>query len=1832
MAALRRFLLVLASGALLPLMVATSEAQDLLRRLIVTENADYPGHDYQTLRDVDQATCEAACLEDNQCRAFTFNVAAGWCFLKSDFGALTFVENAVAGRVVVDTAPVETIERQRQAELIVYLAPDFIDEARRFAGTLDTVFAPGIRSYTELLRAAAEARSEGNVTVAANLYGAALALAPEDPKVWIEFGRATILRQGSTNTERAEIRSRATSAAINAYLRSVSDTNRAAALVLLGASLEERQIWRPAIKAYRAALELVPNPAVEDTLNQLVAEHGFRILRHEVDVAAESPRICIVFSDPLPVAQPGLADFVTVEGSGLAVEPEGNQICVDGVQHGERYRIQVRAGLPALDGEVIANTATLEVFVPDRMPWAGFTGGAYVLPAVAEPTIPIQSINTETVEAEIYRIGDRSLAFALREGIFLSQLESFRASEIAFTYGERIWEGTIEIDAARNEMITTAIPVTDALGGQEPGVYVITARIPDQETNYWEPEATQWFVISDLGLTTMTASDGLHTVVRSLTTAETMDGVTVRLVARNNEILATATTDAMGYARFEPGLIRGTGGLSPQLIVAETEAGDYAFLDLTRPDFDLTDRGVEGRTPPGLVDAYLRTERGVYRPGETVFATAIVRDDTADAMTDLPLTMVVERPDGVEHSRTLIEDAGLGGYLFELALRPDAMRGSWLLRLYADPEGRPITEEAFLVEDFVPERLDFEITADAAAFDLTGPNAINVAARYLYGATAPGLTVTGDIAVTPIDRLAAYPNYVFGRGDDALERIVRPIDDAPQTDEEGNAALTVFLPDLPATTRLLRGEVLLRMTDTSGRAVERQLVLPVALDGPRIGVRALNDGYGFPEGGPAEFDVIAIDTDTERMAMENVEWELVRVRRNYQWYNVNGVWRWEAITTTQRVASGEIDIAADQPARISAPVDWGRYRLILTSGGENATSTTIDVYAGWYIANVGTDTPDVLAVALDQPAYRIGDTAELRLDPQFAGIAMVAVIDNRVISMEMVEVPEEGTTVQLPVTEEWGVGAYVTATLYRPMDVEAGRMPARSLGLTWATVDPGDRELQVDIDLPEEVRPRGPLTIPVEITNLEPGTEAYVTVAAVDLGILNLTNYQPPAPDEWYFAQRRLGTQIRDLYGNLIDTTQGVPGGLRSGGDGGGVRLGAPPPTEELVAFHSGIVRVDENGRATVSFDMPDFNGTVRVMVQAWSAEGVGHAVQDVFVRDPVVVNASLPRFLHYGDQSRLLIEIDNVAGVAGDYRLFVEADSGVRIEEKFAEHDLTLAEGDRMTIPIPIEAVAIGDFEFRVTLLMPDGEALPKDLVLGIRPPGLPQTTSRFLEVPAGGGTLTLTADAVAGLVPGTAAVNVSVGGAARLDVVGILDALHRYPYGCSEQTTSRALPLLYLNDVAASVGIGADTDLAERIENAIASLLAKQTSAGSFGLWGPYIGGDLWLDAYITDFLTRAVEAGFEVPELALTIALDNLANRIAYASDFTNGGEEIAYALYVLASNGRASIGDLRYYAEVKLDDFGSALAQAQIGAALALYGDRVRAERVFAAAVARLETAFDPLNGWRDDYGTVLRDNAAVLALASENRIDTVDTGALADRIAEMRDAREYTSTQEDAWTLMAAAALIADAADAGLTLNGQPVDGPIFAQFYDTELASGPVEIVNTGGQPVQAAVSVTGIPVEAPPAGGNGFTIERNYYTPDGTLIDIATVGQNERFVVTLTVTATEGRTGQLLIVDPLPAGFEIENPNLSVSGDVDRYPWLTAEAYIDHSEARTDRFVAALNRFQSSPLQFTVAYTVRAVSPGIYAHPGAVVEDMYRPERRANTAAGTVEVVGPTQ
>src|SRR5262249_27249151 len=275
-------------------------------------------------------------------------------------------------------------------------------------------------------------------------------------------------------------------------------------------------------------------------------------------------------------------------------------------------------------------------------------------------------------------------------------------------------------------------------------------------------------------------------------------------------------------------------------------------------------------------------------------------------------------------------------------------------------------------------------------------------------------------------------------------------------------------------------------------------------------------------------------------------------------------------------------------------------------------------------------------------------------------------------------------------------------------------------------------------------------------------------------------------------------------------------------------------------------------------------------------------------------------------------------------------------------------------------------------------------------------------------------------------------------LDVASLLQALDRYPLGCTEQIVSRAMPLLYANELSSTLHLAVDTSLDQRIAGAIETVLSRQGSEGAFGLWSPG-GEDAWLDAYVTDFLTRARAAGFSVPDDAFKLALDRLRNYVSTAPDpSSDGGLSLAYALYVLARNGTAPVGDVRYLADAKLNDLRTPTAKAEVGAALAMLGDRIRAEKVFSVALNSLPA--DPaFQEGRTDYGSPLRDAAAVVTLAAEGDAPKPILVSATQRVDAARNKVERTSTQEDAWLVLAARAL--GKQDVALSVNDSQQSGP-----------------------------------------------------------------------------------------------------------------------------------------------------------------------------------------------
>jgi alpha-2-macroglobulin len=1727
------------------------------------------------------------------------------------------------------------------AEIKPFASEDMASDAVQLTETLRIATAAigaQVKGKTpdQLRREAAAAIAAGSFDDAEKLAGAGVTAAPKDPANWLAYARVAIKADDAKADDRYELVTRGATAAYAAYLRSTAPDTQALALAVLADLLARHEQWRQALDALKASLDRRDSIDVRKTYEAMRAEHGFRILDYKVDNESISPRVCFSFSDPL-ARKTDFSPYVAVSGSSdTAISNEDQQICVEGLKHGERYAIVLRQGLPSAVGEQLLKSADYEIYVRDRSPQAHFAGRAYVLPRQGQKGAPLVTVNTSKVSIDVYRVGDRNLLATVNRDDFLKPIDASRAEEIAAQDGARIWSGTMDVASALNEDVVTDFPVLDAVGKLEPGVYVITARPwkgsaepkdSDSDSGESVQLAAQWMVVSDLGLTAISGDDGVHAIVQSLGSAAPLAGLELRLVARNNEVLATKTTGADGRVDFDPGLARGKGGSAPGLLVA-TLAGDYNFLSLAQNAFDLTDRGVAGRDAPAGLDAFLFTERGVYRSGETVFATALLRDSKGAAKSGLPLTLVVKRPDGVEYRRATLADEGLGGRSYAIPLLPGSAAGKWSIEAYADPKGSSIGRVEFLLEDYIPERLDFTLHPAKPIIDPGQPIALSLDARFLYGAPASGLDVTGAVRLEAVEgaALAGYPGYVSGLADDDFTTVQNQFADKVQTDAKGHADLSVDLPE-GSSTRPLEAKLIVDVGEPGGRTVERTVTLPVRAKSATVGVKTDFDA-SLSAGDVATFEAIAIAPDGARIARKGAEWSLYQVANDYQWFNADGRWSYEPVKSSKRIASGAIDIGAEAPAKFSSRVGWGAHRLDVKTVDGEETSVAFDV--GWSGA-ASADTPDNVVVTLDKTSYAAGEEAKLRIASAFPGKATVALIGDKIERFLDVDLVAGDNVAPFAIGADWGPGAYAVALTHRPLDVGARRMPGRAIGVAWFAIDRDAHKLDIGLDAPPLARPRQSMSLPIHVAGLAPGEEARVTVSAVDVGILNLTGFQTPDPGAYFFGQRKLPVEVRDLWSMLIDGMQGAAGAIRSGGDTSGA-LEGNLPTQEPLALFSGVVKLDDEGKATVSFDLPAFNGSVRLTAVAWSKDKVGSAQADVAVRDSVVVAATLPRFLDVGDRSQMHVEIDNVEGDPGDYKLDLDIHGPLTADADAMTETVRLDAHQRQSLSMPIAAAGVGAADLTLRLTGPKTD-LAQHFQRGVAA-GAPDVYRRTVTPLPGGASQTISGDLIAEFVPGTGSIAISASPFGALDAPALLAQLERYPYGCSEQTVSVAMPLLYASRLASIAHLDIDPDLDGRISRAIDRELSRQSASGAFGMWSAESDiDDPWLDAFVTDFLTRARERNFAVPQQAFDQALDRLRNEVVNAPEPSkDNAEALAYALYVLARNGRPVIGDLRYLSDAKLESFATPLGKAQLAGALAMLGDRARAATAFGAALDALEAERDK-GVSRPDYGSRLRDAAAVLALLAEANLGGEIRGDAVARAGAVLEAaragRSSTSTQEMNWMALAAEALAEHGGLSQFSVDGEPVKGALYRRFSGAALAGESFTVANAGQNVAQLVVSVSGAPVEPDPAVSNGYAIERSFYKLDGTKIDsLQSIAQNERVVVALKVTEAQARYARLLVVDRLPAGLEIDNPALVDGGSVEAFAWLSKDLEPAHTEYRDDRFVAAFDRAEGQSAFIAMAYIVRAVAPGHYVYPPATAEDMYDPERYGRTAFGELEVI----
>ena len=1574
------------------------------------------------------------------------------------------------------------------------------------------------------------------------------------------------------------------------------------------------------------------------------AETEFSFFRYRIDVSEDTPKACLVFSSALD-PDVDYAPFIEFRGSEPpALSVEGRELCVGGLSFGQTRTAVLKSGFPADDGRALADEEEVSIDFEDRPPYVGFKGAGVILPRLEADGLPIETVNVDQVSITVSRVNDRAL-FRKRIG----QGDTVSQGGYSYSYGENspsdagteIWQGTMDIARIQNSPVVTVFPLGDVISEKEPGAYYVNISDARELNSRDGPPASahRWIMMTDLALTAYRGEHGLDVTLRSLQTGRALPSSKVQLIARNNEILSEGQTDGEGRIAFNRPIMSGTGNSTPKLVLAFGAEGDLGVLDLSRAAVDLSSEDVGGRRTPGDVDAYLYTERGIYRPGETVHISALLRDRSGISVNDRSGSLIVYRPNGLEAAKIRFDDPDGSAVLHDFDLSRSAARGSW--RAVVEMDGGGIAGSVgWSVEDFVPQRIRVSLDGDKdTSMRASEIRDVDVDARFLYGAPGAGLTVKSQarVEVDP-NPFENFDGFTFGEHDETFRERIIDLRDVT-ADGDGKAIVPIDVARTGADAdRPLRVNAVVSVLEPGGRAVSDSVRIPYRPRDLYLGIKPTFDGRP-KRGEAASFEIAAVGADGEGSA-ERLNWKVIEIDYHYDWYRSGDRWRWRKSRTVRTLNEGVARTPRGGTAEISVEgLGWGEHRL--TVEAEDGTKASRTFYAGWggRVGDDGVEAPDRVQVSAPADAPRIGRNAEIEIIPPYDGEAQIVVATDRILSVQTRPVSADGTRVALPVSENWGEGAYVMVNVYSPRDDVLAAKPRRAVGVAYVETDVSNRTFDMTIDAPEIVRPRTEQLITVNIEN-GPKEPVFMTLAAVDEGILQLTKFQSPDAPKFFFGKKALGVALYDDYGRLLNPNLGMPAEVRTGGDQlGGEGLSVVPT--KTVALYSGLVDVGRNGKAQVRFDLPDFNGELRLMAVAWSESGLGSAAQPMTVRDPVPADLIMPRFLAPGDEAFITASIDNVELDRGTFDAVVTGEGPVSVAAGNVSR--TLEKGERADEAIRVESGQEGISRLRLNVEGPGNYVVDHQYQIQTRSPYLPVTRVEKKQM-LPGETYAVTANLLDGLVPGSSAVTVSYS-TLPVDPAALYASLSRYPYGCTEQTVSVAMPLLYSEQL---VAMGAQGDRSEgartRVQQAVNTVLNRQSSDGAFGLWRE---GDRyaspWIGAYTTDFLVRAKQQGYVVPDEALTRAYTALRTittgdewRIygydtdvwesRWHSDTTEKLLERSgpFAMYVLAKAGEADIARLRYLHDRELESIRSPLARAHLGAALAQMGDKARAISAFDAAEAAM--------GYKNDgdyYQTPTRDLAAILALAAESDLQD-HVVRLSEQLGE--DARDPSrlTTQEKAFMLLAANGLTGGNEDISLRVEGigRGNDNERSYQLTEAEAISG-VEFELRGKAPVFRTVLVQGAPEKAPPPISRKLTARKSIHTLDGGGVDLGGLTQGEQYVVVLRISPEENRTNPVIVADLLPAGFEIETILKPRDGDRNgredgAFAWIGGISSGRVAEARDDQFIAAIDLRDKGK---NLAYVVRAVTPGDFAIPGVQAEDMYRPDVQARTEAGRITI-----
>ncbi|MFO7445213.1 MAG: MG2 domain-containing protein [Ignavibacteriaceae bacterium] len=1492
----------------------------------------------------------------------------------------------------------------------------------------------------------------------------------------------------------------------------------------------------------------------------------------------------------------------------------------------------IKKGLPGLFGGTLQFEFEQEVSFVNLKPSVNFADkkGIYLLRGGLK-NLEVNAVNVPSVEVEVSQVFQNNILYFLDRYSYSynDDYYDYGRSYYVSDYGKHLYTEKVDLKNSENWVEKFTVNLDKALDQKYRGIYVVNVR---SEEEGWISDG-KIISLSDLGIIAKKSDDQLLVFVNSISSAEPVGGVAVNLISSNNQVLLTGETNGDGAVTFTD--IKGKiNDFRPELITVE-KGDDFNYLALGQTYIETSRFDVGGNyNYSSQFTTFIYSERNLYRPGNKVNLNAIIRNDELGIEKDIAVLIKIITPSGKtfgEYKKTLNKEGSLE---LSLDIPTYAQTGEYAAEFYSGPD-QIIGSYRFSVEEFLPDKIRVNLKESKKTAYPGDIVSVNIDAEFLYGAKASGLKYQAESQYKHKPYQSKnYPAFDFSNSSttntDAESNFIDGV-----LDDNGNAAITDTIPPDITGGGIIENNIYVSVFDLTGRTVNRYASIDIFPKKYFIGINA--PGYYFGTNEKLSFKLVAVNEKDAvvnnfraKAALVRYEWHTVLKKdysnRYYYASEEKEIKEWEKNTDL----SGGIK---DFSFSVSHS---GKYQLrIYKEGSEDYQAKSFYAY-GWGASTASSfqvDKEGRVEIVADKKSYEPGEEAKLLFTAPFSGKMLLTIERNNVYEYEYIDIDSKSAEVKIDLPEKYMPNVYVSATLFKKHNTDNSTPFLVGHGFISISVEKKKNHLPVTITAPSKIKPDTKQVITVKTV---PEKDVYITLAAVDEGILQIKNYVTPDPYAYMYGKRGLNVSSYDLYKLLLPeivSRSSSPGGdaaeeLRELG-----KRTNPVTTKrvKLLSYFSGIKKSDGNGIVKINLDIPRFNGDIRLMAVAYTGQRFGNGEAHMKVMDDLIIEPEMPRFLSINDSLVSTVTLVNTTSAKKNVSLSAASQGPLNI---ISPKSVKVSVPPNSTKSVNFAIKSYKETGKGKIVFETSGDVKVKEEIeIGVRP-----ISPLFVE--SGSGNIKagseIKVEIPSDYMKGTQNTTLTISKFPAVKLAKHLKYLVGYPHGCIEQTVSKLFPQIYFEELAKLVApeLYRTNNPVYYVKEGISKIESMQLYDGSMAYWQ---GGDYpswWGSVYAAHFLLEARRAGFAVSENVLKKLLSFIEKKsreggtYQYATYRNNSRlvtqiayKEIIYGLYVLALGKRADISTMNYYKA--RPHLLSADTRYLLAGAFALSGKWNTYYEVVPAKFTAEKT--DKKTG--GNFDSEVRTNAIMLNVLLEVQPSNPQIPYMIKHVSKLVD--NIYSTQERSFAFLALGKAAAINADNDMKVDIIVKDKKIGLfnnsdiTITGNEINSGNIILKSSGKGEVYYFWNTEGIKTSSKLKEEDSFIQVRRHYYDYRTGVEINNnFTQGQLIVCKISLLAFNESVENVVITDLLPSCFEIENPRLSTSTEL---RWKSDNPVaVQNLDIRDDRLILFTGATNVTREYY---YMLRVVNKGKFQLPVIGAEAMYAPEFHSYNGADIIRV-----